>query len=431
MENLPKQLNKRTISLILGGGVGSRLYPLTKDRSKPAVPIAGKYRLIDIPISNCLNSGLRKIFVLTQFNSASLNRHIKNTFVFDSFSSAFVDILAAEQTRASLKWFQGTADAVRQSLRNTRHEEFDLILILSGDQLYQMDFSRLLNNHLENKADITIATIPVVAQDATAFGIMKVDKNNEIHRFIEKPGLDALGEWTSEVPDEYAQENKHFLASMGIYVFSKKIMDELLEKNENALDFGKEIIPFAIEGDYNVYSYSFNGYWTDIGDIKSFFQANIDLAKFRPPFNLFDKNFGIYTRARLLPPAKIYNTKLKNTMIAEGSLIHASEIENSVIGIRSIIEEGTTIRNAYIMGHDYYEYTEDMKDRTLRVGIGKNCFIENAIIDKEVRIGDNVVIRGDDSLEELETDLYSIREGIVVINKHADIPSGSIIGKPM
>lgn len=427
--NLPKKLNKRTISLILGGGVGSRLYPLTKERSKPAVPIAGKYRLIDIPISNCLNSGLRKIFVLTQFNSASLNRHIKNTFVFDSFSSAFVDILAAEQTRANLKWFQGTADAVRQSLRNTRHEDFDLVLILSGDQLYQMDFSRLLNKHLENKADITIATIPVVAEDATSFGIMKVDKDDKIHSFVEKPELKELEEWRSHVPEEYFLENKHYLASMGIYVFSKKTLDELLEKNENAIDFGKEIIPYAIEGNYNVCSYSFNGYWSDIGDIKSFFYANVELAMFRPPFNLFHKNFSIYTRARLLPPAKIYDTKLTNAMIAEGSLVHASEIENAVIGIRSIIESGTVIRNAYIMGNDFYEYTEDMQDRTMRVGIGKNCLIENAIIDKEIRIGDNVVIRGDDSLKEVETEDYSIREGIVVINKHANIPSGTVIGK--
>jgi glucose-1-phosphate adenylyltransferase len=428
MKRFSSQYDKRTISIILGGGVGSRLYPLTKERSKPAVPIAGKYRLIDIPISNCLNSGLRRLFVLTMFNSASLNRHIKNTYNFDHFSNAFVDVLAAEQSQGSLDWFQGTADAVRQSLRNIKSQSYELALILSGDQLYQMDFSKMLEFHESQKADITIATIPVIAEDATSFGIMKVDSTGNINSFVEKPPMSELSKWTSDLPELYVKQEKHYLASMGIYIFSKKVLLEFLENEEKYVDFGKEIIPKAIEGNEKVCSYAFGNYWTDIGDIRSFFEANIALSQHKPDFNLFDKNHGIYTNPRLLPPSKVYGTTLNKVMLAEGSLIHAKEIKDSVIGIRTYIEEGTIIRSSYLMGNDYYEYTDEMKGT--RVGIGPNCYIENAIIDKQARIGAGVRIVGDPSLADVETEEYCIKKGVIVLKKNAHIASGSIIGKP-
>lgn len=429
MTNLSNDFNSRTISLILGGGVGSRLFPLTQVRSKPAVPIGGKYRLIDIPISNCLNSGLKKMFVLTMYNSASLNRHIKNTYHFDGFSDAFVDILAAEQTQGNLDWFQGTADAVRQTLPNTSHANFDLVLILSGDQLYQMDFSKLLKNHVDNGAEITIATIPVVAEDATSFGIMKVAEDGSISRFIEKPKTEALIDWTSMVDEAYTMQNKNYLASMGIYVFNRSTLERLLlEEYSNAVDFGKEIIPNAIKNNYKVFSYAFGDYWTDIGDIRSFFDANIDLSSKTPLFNLFHRTHHIYTRPRLLPPAKLYGTKCTNAVIAEGSLVYAKSIERSVIGVRSLIYEDTTILNTYVMGNDYYEYPDQNKSK-IRMGIGKNCHIENAIVDKHVRIGNNVTIIGDESLEDITTDNYTIKKGIVVVHKNGRIPDGSKIGK--
>lgn len=426
---MSRGLMNRYISLILGGGVGSRLYPLTRDRSKPAVPIGGKYRLIDIPISNCLHAGLTRMFVLTQFNSASLNRHIKNTFHFDSFNGGYVDILAAEQTRGNMNWFQGTADAVRQSVRNIMHASFDYVLILSGDQLYQMDIEKMAKYHVAQNADITIATIPCDAERATSFGIMKVNAAGYIERFTEKPGLDILPDWKSEVDAASKSEGKDYLASMGIYMFNRKVLGKLLEIHPDATDFGKEIIPDSLRTGYNVASYAYKGYWEDIGDIKSFFNANIELTDDVPKFNLFDDEKKIFTRARQLPPTKIFGTKIDNSIIAEGVVTHAKSITKSVVGVRSRIGKGSVISNTYIMGNDYYETIDDMRAKEISLGIGEGCHIDNAILDKQVRIGNNVSIIGDDSLEDVETDNYCIKGGIVVINKHAVIPDNSKIGK--
>ncbi|HMT51892.1 MAG TPA: glucose-1-phosphate adenylyltransferase [Saprospiraceae bacterium] len=424
-----KNVLQKTICLILGGGAGSRLYPLTKDRSKPAVPIGGKYRLIDIPISNCLNSGLYRIFVLTQYNSASLNKHIKNSFHFDNYSNGFVDILAAEQTSNNMDWFQGTADAVRQSVRNFAYYDFDYILILSGDQLYQMDIEEVLLDHVKQNADVTIATIPVIAADATSFGIMKVNNENKITSFTEKPSMDILEKWSSDVSDELKAKGKIYLASMGIYVFSRPALRVLLNENPKAVDFGKELIPDSINRGMNVVSYAYDGYWTDIGDIKSFFEANIALADDIPQFNMFDNENKIYTRARLLPPAKFSGVSFSRAIVAEGSIIQAKMVENSILGIRSRIDYGTITKNAYIMGNDYFESLEDLADpNKIPMGIGKDCYIENAIIDKHVRIGDNVIIRGHENLTDMESEHYVIKKGIVVVNKNAIIPSGTIIG---
>ncbi len=423
-----KSLSNRVISLILGGGVGSRLYPLTKDRSKPAVPIGGKYRLIDIPISNCLNVGFTRIFVLTQFNSASLNRHIKNTYHFDTFSHGFVDILAAEQTRHSMDWFQGTADAVRQSVRNIVHEDFEFVMILSGDQLYQMDLEQMTKYHLAQNAEVTIATIPVMAERATSFGIMKVNGAGFIESFIEKPAYDLLPHWQSPVDQKLKEQGRSYLASMGIYLFNRKVLGRLLEENPNAVDFGKELIPYALKNGFRVASYLYDGYWTDIGDIKSFFEANIELTDQVPAFNLFDNERKIFTRPRLLPPTKIFGTTINESIVAEGAILHAKEVSKSVIGIRARIGSNTVIKHSYIMGNDTYQTIQEMQGSRIRVGIGDDCYIENAIIDKHARIGNGSVIIGDSSLQDVETDHYSIKEGIIVINKNAVIEPGSVIG---
>lgn len=420
----------KMISLILGGGVGSRLHPLTAQRSKPAVPIGGKYRLIDIPISNCLNSGVRRMFVLTQFNSASLNQHIKNTYNFDLFSHGFIDILAAEQTHKSDKWFQGTADAVRQSMHHLKNHDYDYVLVLSGDQLYQMDFKALAEHHIAQKADLTIATIPVMDRDAPGFGIMKVKENGFIENFIEKPKPDVLEHWQSAVPAEYKKQGKLYLASMGIYIFKKDFLDMLFETNPDATDFGKEIIPYAIENDYKVASYPFDHYWTDIGTIRSFYEANIALTDNIPKFNLFDNDKMIYTRPRLLAPSKVFGTWFNQAIIAEGCIIHAKKIERSVIGIRSRIGENTEVSNSIVMGNDYFETMEEIETSAdgMPMGIGKNCYIRNAILDKDCRIGDNVLIHGSVALADEEGETYCIRDGIVVIKKGAYIPSGTRIG---
>ena len=427
--NINKSIMNRFIALILGGGAGTRLYPLTKDRSKPAVPIAGKYRLIDIPISNCLNAGLKRMFVLTQYNSASLNRHIKNTFHFDNFSNAFVDILAAEQSPNNMDWFQGTADAVRQASRNIAVSDFEYVMILSGDQLYQMDFEVMAKYHQAQNADITIATIPVNAHDATSFGIMKVNNHGYIERFIEKPAMDVLDDWKSDVPQHLKDQGKEYLASMGIYIFTRKKLRELLNSYPDATDFGKEIIPNSLKTGYNVASFKYEGYWTDIGDIRSFFEANIELSDDIPKFNLFDPKNRIYTRARQLPPAKFLGTTINHAIIAEGSIVHAKSISNSLIGIRSRIGEGTVINQCYVMGNDYYQTLEEIRQTDLPMGIGRNCHIERAIIDKHACIGDNVKIIGHDDLKDEEHQHYSIRKGIIALNKGAIIPAGTHIGK--
>ena len=417
----------KMISLILGGGAGSRLYPLTEKRSKPAVPIGGKYRLIDIPISNCINSGVKRMFVLTQYNSASLNAHIKNSYNFDIFTKGFVDILAAEQTPGNKEWFQGTADAVRQSRQHYERQDYDYILLLSGDQLYQMDFEAMAKHHIEMGADITIACLPVDARDATGFGIMKVDEDGMIPRFIEKPDTDELPNWVSEVSPANKKRGRNYLASMGIYIFNRKALSDLFDNYPQATDFGKEIIPTAIAEGRRVSAYQYEGYWTDIGTIHSFFEANIELTDHIPSFNLFDNGRQIYTRGRMLPPAKFYGgTQLNRALIAEGSIIHARLIEGSIIGLRSRLGENTVIKDSIVMGNDSYQTLQEiaLNADNIPMGVGHYCHIEHAILDKDCRIGNNVVIKGGEHLPDMDTDEYCVRDGVVVVKKGAVIPEG-------
>jgi glucose-1-phosphate adenylyltransferase len=425
-------VSKEVVAVILGGGAGSRLYPLTATRSKPAVPIAGKYRLVDIPISNCINSSINRMYVLTQYNSASLNKHIKNTYQFSGFSSGYVDILAAEQTPDSLGWFQGTADAVRQSLKHIKNNDFEYVLILSGDQLYQMDFAEMIDKHIAVGADITIATIPVGEREAPEFGILKSDSDHSITSFIEKPAKELLPDWVSDTGESMQAQGRVYLASMGIYIFNRKMLfDLLLEEKKEATDFGKEIIPDAISKS-KVLSFQYDGYWTDIGNIYSFFEANLALTMDIPPFNLFDKQKLVYSRARMLPPAKISGTHLDKTIIAEGSIIRAKSISNSVIGIRSRIGAGTEIISCYIMGCDFYETINEIaynhEKGIPEAGIGDNCKLNHVIVDKDCRIGNNVVITGGHHLPDSDHSLYAVKDGIVVVKKGAIIPDGTQIG---
>lgn len=419
------KVNKKgVVAIILGGGQGSRLYPLTETRSKPAVPIGGKYRLVDIPISNCINSDIFKIFVLTQFNSASLNAHIKNTFNFSIFSQSFVDILAAEQTPDNPTWFQGTADAVRQCMSHFLKHDFEYALILSGDQLYQMDFNEMLEAHIAANAAISIATLPVNAKDAPEFGILKTNNESCIEAFIEKPNASLLPEWESEVSEQMQAQGKKYLASMGIYIFNRQLLEDLMA-DPDTKDFGKEIIPQAV-GKHKILSYQYEGYWTDIGNIESFFEANIGLTADIPEFNLFDNDNKIFTRPRLLPPSKFRNSNINQSLISEGCIINAKEIKSSVIGIRSRIGDGTVIQHSYVMGNDFYQDLDEMNKDTvnnkIHIGIGNDCFIKNALIDKNVRIGNNVHINGGKHLENFTNELYSIKDGIVVIKKDAILP---------
>lgn len=420
-------MKKTALAIILGGGQGSRLSPLTESRSKPAVPIAGKYRLVDIPISNCINSDIKRMFVLTQFNSASLNQHIKNTYHFSYFSTAFVDILAAEQTPNNITWFQGTADAVRQCMHHFMNHEFDYALILSGDQLYQMDFNEMIQAHEKSGATISIATLPVTAKEAPEFGILKTDSENFITSFIEKPNVSLLPEWTSEVSDESKAEGKHYLASMGIYIFNRDLLVELMS-NQDTKDFGKEIIPQAI-GNQKILSYQYEGYWTDIGNIDSFFEANLGLTDDIPKFNLFDNSSRIYTRTRVLPPSKITGgSTIDKSIVAEGCIINGTEIVHSVIGIRSRIGKGSTVTNSYLMGNDFYqnmdEISTNLQRNIINVGIGERCQINNTIVDKNCRIGNDVKLNGGKHLEDRNTDLLTIKDGIIVVKKGATLPDG-------
>jgi glucose-1-phosphate adenylyltransferase len=420
-------INKSTLAIILGGGQGSRLAPLTESRSKPAVPIAGKYRLVDIPISNCINSDIKRMFVLTQFNSASLNQHIKNTYHFSHFSTAFVDILAAEQTPDNPTWFQGTADAVRQCMNHFMNHDFDYALILSGDQLYQMDFNEMIKAHHDSGATISIATLPVNAKEASDFGILKTDSENFITSFIEKPNASLLPEWTSEVSEESTAEGKIYLASMGIYIFNRDLLVELM-KNPDIKDFGKEIIPQAI-GHQKILSYQYEGYWTDIGNIDSFFEANLGLTDDIPKFNLFDNSSKIYTRARVLPPSKITGAStIDKSVVAEGCIINGAMIEHSVVGIRSRIGYGSTIIDSYLMGNDYYQNIDEIRTNNangiINIGIGERCFISNTIVDKNCRIGNDVRLNGGKHLEDTNTNLYTIKDGIIVVKKGAILPDG-------
>jgi glucose-1-phosphate adenylyltransferase len=424
-----KAKKKSVVAIILGGGQGSRLYPLTESRSKPAVPIGGKYRLVDIPISNCMNSDINRIFVLTQFNSASLNAHIKNTYHFSIFSHAFVDILAAEQTPDNPRWFQGTADAVRQCMPHFLNHEFDYAMILSGDQLYQMDLNEMIEEHIKNEADISIATLPVNAKDAPEFGILKTNSDSFIESFIEKPAKELLPEWESEVSDQMKSEGKLYLASMGIYIFNRKFLKEVMA-DPSTKDFGKEIIPQAV-GHKKIFSFQYEGYWTDIGNIDSFFEANIGLTDDLPHFNLFDNDNKIYTRPRLLPPTKFKKTNIDKSIMADGCIINAKEIVRSVVGNRSRIGIDSIIHNTYIMGNDFYQSIDEMisdaeKNKQL-MGIGDRCFINNAIVDKNCRIGNDVYINGGKHLEDESNELYTIKQGIVVIKKGAIIPDNFTI----
>ena len=420
-------INDKVLGIILGGGQGSRLYPLTKNRSKPAVPIAGKYRLVDIPISNCINSDIKRMYVLTQFNSASLNAHIKNTYHFSFFSDAFVDVLAAEQTIHSDKWFQGTADAVRQSMHHFLENDFEYALILSGDQLYQMDFNDMIQKHAESGAEISVATYPVNAKDATSFGLLKANDENIITSFIEKPASELLPDWTSDVGAEMKSQGRDYLASMGIYIFNRDLLIKLMETPDTN-DFGGEIIPQAIDK-HKTLSYQYEGYWEDIGSIDSFFEANLGLTDDVPQFNLYDRK-GIYTRARILPTSKISGTILNKAVIADGCLINAEKIDRAVIGIRSRIGKNSLISNTYMMGNDFYESLEQIKENDIKImmGIGDRCYINNCIIDKNCRIGDDVRINGGRHMTDIKTDTYMVKDGIVVIKKDATIPNGTNIG---
>ena len=409
------------VGLILGGGTGSRLQPLTKERAKPAVPIAGKYRLVDIPISNCINSGIRKIFLLTQFNSVSLHQHIAATFRFDQFSGGHVRILAAEQTPDSDGWFQGTADAVRRSIRYFKDDRPELVVILSGDQLYRMDIRKMIALHIENGAELTISTKPVDRSNAAALGIMQTNTEGRITRFAEKPGdTPLLDELRAPFYDE-----ERYLASMGIYVFNVDVLEELLHSNAES-DFGKHIIPYAIES-HNVYSYVFDEYWEDVGTIRSFWAANLALADPLPSFSFYEMNSPIYTNMRYLPPSKINQCDVSHSLLSDGCIISGNRIVHSVIGLRAKVGEGTDIEDSIIMGADYYEHGPAQHPSGIPMGIGRNCTIRQAIVDKNVRIGDGVVITPDGKPEDLQHELYWMREGIIVIPKNTIIPAGTVI----
>jgi glucose-1-phosphate adenylyltransferase len=416
---------KDVLALILGGGAGSRLHPLTEQRSKPAVPLGGKYRLVDIPISNCLNSNIRKIYVLTQFNSVSLHRHIIQSYQFDRFSGGFVQILAAEQTPTSTDWYQGTADAVRKQTLEIHATRTRDVLILSGDHLYRMDYRPFIELHRLKKADVTIAVHPVPAQDAPRYGILKMDHNARIVAFSEKPKDPGTLEEMVSLPNS----NTPYLASMGIYVFTEPYLQEILAHNQET-DFGKHVIPAAIRSG-RVFAYPFEGYWEDIGTIESFFSANLALADLNPPFDLYDQDNPVFSRARYLPGSRIDYCQLVRVLLADGCRLDRAIITESVIGLRSIIRPGVQLRQVVMMGADYYEREEDLAQNRKRsrpdVGIGQDTVIERAIIDKNARIGAGVSIRAHTPADDVQTPGYTIRDGIVVIPKSSIIPDGTSI----
>ena len=427
---------ENVLSIILGGGKGTRLYPLTKDRAKPAVPFAGKYRLVDIPISNCINSGYNKIYLLTQFNSASLHNHIARTYVFDQFSNGFVEILSAEQTNTSTSWFQGTADAVRKNLKHFRDQEADYYIILSGDQLYRMDFRKMLERHKATGADLTIAAKPISRSEATGLGIMATDSDGMVTKFYEKPAID-LDISDYKVNKKYlesslnvkADESNEYLASMGIYIFSANAMNEALAGEET--DFGKEIIP-GLLGKKRIASYLFNDFWEDIGTIKAFYDVHVDLASVKPQFNFYDEDMPIYTRRRYIPASKINFCNISSSLTCEGSIITNAYIVNSIIGIRTIIESGASLDGVYTMGSTYYESEEQKAENARKgipnIGIGKASIIRRTIIDMNARIGDGCRIGIDDiPRPDCDTENYSIHDGIIVIHKLAVIPNGTIL----
>jgi len=420
----------RTLAIIMGGGAGTRLFPLTKERAKPAVPLGGKFRLVDIPISNCLNSGIRGMYVLTQFNSTSLHSHINATYKFDHFSPSFVEILAAQQTPEGSRWYQGTADAVRQNLRYFLQRPYDYFIILSGDQLYRMDYRDILRQHIEAGTDLTIATIPVNRAAASDFGIMQTDENRRIVRFVEKPKDPAVQDSLRIPPDllhsiGLPANEELFQASMGIYVFNRDVLIDCLD-NE-LVDFGKHVIPGAIER-LKVDAYIFQGYWEDIGTIRAFFDANINLADKNPPYRFYVAGRPIYTQPRFLPASIVRNSTIDQAIISDGSHIFDSRVERCVVGIRSIIRSGSTVKNTILMGADYYD--DDVTDAPAGappIGIGRNCIIDHAIIDKNARIGDGVVISPEGKSQDFDGDGYYVRDGIVVIPKNSVIAPGTWI----
>ena len=426
----------KVVAIILGGGKGTRLYPLTADRAKPAVPFAGKYRLVDIPISNCINSGYTKIYLLTQFNSASLHNHIASTYVFDQFHSGFVQILSAEQTYSSESWYQGTADAVRKNLKHFHDQEADYYLILSGDQLYRMDFSKMLQRHIDSGAELTVAAKTISRQEATGLGIMKTNAKGMITNFLEKPAPDldisdykVNPKYLMNSLGEEVNASNEYLASMGIYIFTAKTMEEALDNDKT--DFGKEIIPDLVKK-RPIASYLFNGFWEDIGTIKAFYDTNLDLATINPKFNFYDEKMPIYTHRRHLPATKVNFSNITSSLTSEGSIITNAYIVNSIIGVRTIIESGASLDGVYCMGATYYE-TEKQKATNAEkgipnLGIGKGSIIRRAIIDMNARIGENCRI-GIDNIPRKEGDFgdYSIHDGIIVINKGAVIPNGTAL----
>ena len=423
----------RVLSVVMGGGRGSRLFPLTRDRSKPAVPLAGKYRLVDIPISNCINSRLNQIYLLTQFNSASLHQHISYSYKFDHFSQGFVDILAAEQTPTSDSWYEGTADAVRKNLIHILNNDFEYMLILSGDQLYRMDFREIIASHMERDAELTVATIPVGREFAPGFGIMHNDEQGRISRFVEKPGTPELLDSLKLPAEQLAKQelepgSDHYLASMGIYLFNRQTLIELLE-NEMS-DFGKHIIPRSI-GTHRVYSFVYQGYWEDIGTIRAFFEANLDMTSTMPQFDFFQMETPVYTRPRFLPASKINGAAIDQAIISDGCIIDRSRISQSLIGVRCLIAPGCRVHRSILLGSNNYE-TEASKaasdqDGIPRIGGGGNTRIENTIVDKNARIGADCVITPEDKPEQLDGKNYFIRDGIVIIPKNAVIPDGTVI----
>jgi glucose-1-phosphate adenylyltransferase len=411
------------LTLILGGGRGTRLFPLTHMRSKPAVPLGGKYRLIDIPISNCLHSGLKRIFVLTQFNSASLNRHIAQTYRLDMFSDGFVEVLAAEQTPESSDWFQGTADAVRQAARHFAGYDADHYLILAGDHLYRMDFCEMIDSHIESGADITIAAQPVSPGDATEMGIFVFDGRGQIGSFEEKPNAARLAEMGSSIPHGTTAggvtPDKPFVASMGIYVFSREVLLEILE--QPGIDFGKEIIPKAL-GNHAVNPYIFRGYWADVGTIEAFYDANIQLTHRGAPFDFFHPQRPIYTHPRFLPGTRAYDCRINAAIIAEGCYLDQCEIQESVVGIRTRVEAGTRITRSVLLGADFYE--EEVAASATPLGIGRNVVLDRVILDKNARIADGVRLVNDANVQHADGDGYFIRNGIIIVPKGAEVKAG-------
>lgn len=428
---------KRVLAIILGGGAGTRLYPLTKLRAKPAVPLAGKYRLIDIPVSNCINSEILKIYVLTQFNSASLNRHLNRTYLFPSFTDGFVEVLSAQQTPESPDWFQGTADAVRKYLWMFESLDIDHYLILSGDHLYRMDYRDFIQRHRDTQADITLSVIPVSEKPAAAFGLMKIDPSGRVVNFREKPKGEALREMRVDTqvlglsPEE--AQSKPYIASMGIYVFNRDVLFDLLLSNPERTDFGKEVIPAAIDR-YNLQAYLFNDYWEDIGTIEAFFEANLALTKQpRPSFSFYEESAPIYTRPRYLPPSKLLNCQITESIVSDGCILKECRVQHSILGVRSRIQSGSVLEDTLLMGSDFYEPYEQRFSQSsvapVPLGIGENATIRRAIVDKNVRIGRDVQIINKDWVQEADREAqgFCIRNGIVVVMKNAVIPDGTII----